>query len=334
MGMVPKMNYGLTVGEGYANPLMYAKAYIHIWQLFNFDTGPLFGHACAGNAEFGGVLAYPGKKSKANSPFIINHAINLPEDVDRITVPNPKEVGEIPKIVEACEYVFKEYPKGYRSPSVVIGTPFTWVVNMVGMETVLTWMIESPELVYKLLRKVVEFQIEYAKYLVNELEPMVIFEGGLAESNDFISVKQFEYFVLPYLTEFHRKAIDNGVLGFNSHPCGDQIKNMKLWNKLPGIRSINFDYRTPLYDVVNEFHKDSMISGNIEPNFFISQDFEATYRKASDFLHVAAVKCDHGYVIGPGCEMPVSVPPANIYAMVQATRDYSETTEWKEHCRR
>jgi uroporphyrinogen decarboxylase len=334
MGMVPRMTYGLTVGEGYANPLSFAKAYLHIWQLFGFDNGPLFGHACAGNAEFGGTLAYPGKRSKANSPFIVNHAINLPEDVDRMTVPDPSTVGEVPKIVEACRYVFKEYPDGYRSPSVVVGTPFTWVVNIVGMETVLVWMIKSPELVYKLLNKVVEFQIEYAKYLVETLEPMVLFEGGLAESNDFISAKQFEYFVLPYLREYHAGAMKHGAIGINSHPCGDQTRNIKLWKELKDIRFINFDYRTPISRVVEEFHNDSTVVGNLEPFSFVSQDFDSIYSKTRESLHVAATKCNRGYVVGPGCEMPSSVPPANLFAMVQATRDYAESSEWRDHCRK
>jgi uroporphyrinogen decarboxylase len=46
---------------------------------------------------------------------------------------------------------------------------------------------------------------------------------------------------------------------------------------------------------------------------------------------MAATHCAHGYVIGPGCELPVTTSPANMYAMVKATKDYAETKEWKDY---
>lgn len=58
MGFVARMTHGLTVGEIYEYPIKLAKAYLPVQQLFGFDTGPLFGHACTGAAEFGGEISY------------------------------------------------------------------------------------------------------------------------------------------------------------------------------------------------------------------------------------------------------------------------------------
>ena len=48
-----------------------------------------------------------------------------------------------------------------------------------------------------------------------------------------------------------------------------------------------------------------------------------------EYLELAATHCAHGYIIGPGCELPVTTPPANLFAMAKATKDYAETKEWK-----
>jgi uroporphyrinogen decarboxylase len=333
-GMVSQMSHRLTIGEGFANPIKYAKAYLHIWQLFNFDSGPIFGHYCTGNAEFGGTLAYPSRNSKATGPVILSHAITSPEEVELMEVPDPSEVGEVPRIIEACKYVMENYPKGYRVPHADVGTTFSWATNIIGLEKLLVWMSFEPDLVHKVSRKIVDFQDEYTRLLTNLVGPTIVFEGGFAETNDFITSMQFHDFVLPYLKDYHHKAVQNGVLGFRTHPCGLQKENLDLWKGLEGTLSINFDSRNYLSEVVRKFAKETMVAGNIKTGLFIENGFDELYSKATECLNKSAIRCEHGYAVGPGCEMPPNVPPANLFALVQAARDFADTKGWRAHCSR
>lgn len=303
MGMIPKLTPGLTIGECYEDPVKFAKAYLPIQQLFGFDTGPLFGHACSGAAEFGGTISYPAPDSRSQSPMIRSHPLNTPEKVDAMEVPDPATAGEVEKTCQGARYVLKNFPDGYKSPSIVTGTPFTWAGNAVGVETMLLWMIKQPDLVHKVLKGVTEFLIEQAKYIVKTVGPIMLFDGGPSDANDLISPKQFETFALPYLIKVREGALKAGIPGFLAHPCGNQVKNVEMWARVPGSFGINFDYRTPLETCVKVFGPTTMVIGNIEPAKFQYSNYGWIYQKTMESLRTA-YNAPHGYMVGPGCEIP------------------------------
>ncbi len=331
MGFVSKQHKGLTIGECYKDPVKFAKAFLPVQELYGFDTGPLFGHACAGAAEYGGELSYPGADSRAQSPLIVRHPIETPDAVDKMQTPDPATAGEIEDWCRGARYVLETYPEGYKNPTVQAGDAFSNAGNIIGVETMLIWMLKKPDLVHKVLNSVSEFLINEVKYILSTVGPIMFFDGGPTDSNDLISDKQFEQFALPSLIKVREGALKAGApAGFLCHPCGNQTDNAKLWAKVPGSFAINFDYRTPLPKVIDIFGKSTMIVGNIEPAKFMINTYDEVYKTTRDHLDVAATKCEHGYIVGPGCELPVSTPAANLFAMVKATRDYAETKEWQE----
>lgn len=330
MGFIARMSPGLSVGELYKDQLLFVRAYLKVQELFGFDSGPLIGHACFGAAEFGGELSYPSPTSRGQSPGVKKHPVTTPEQVDALEVPDPKEAGEIPMQMEATKYVLDNYPEGYKNPSPVGGTPFTAAGNVMGVERMLVWMAKQPDLVHTVLKKVTEFYVELVKYYIDEVGPLLFFDGGPTDSNDLISPKQFEEFSLPYFMEFRKKTVKLGAQ-FLCHPCGNQTKNAHMWAQPPGTFAVNFDFRTPLEQCVETFKSTSMVVGNIEPAKFLTMDYDGIYNKTMEYLHIAATQCPHGYMVGPGCELPVDTPAVNLYAMIRATKDYAQSKEWQEH---
>jgi len=330
MGFVPRQYKGLSLGECYKDKIKFAKAYLPMWELFGIDTGPLFGHACVGALEYGGDLVFPAPGSRAQSPIITRHPVETPEAVDRMGVPDPATAGEIDEFCQACKYVNDHYPEGYKSPSFSGGDPFTWAGNVVGMETLLVWMVRQPDLVHRVLRSTADFGIACVKHSIKVAGHMLIFDGGPSDSNDLISPQQFKEFALPPLVHMREGSLKAGCPGFLCHPCGDQEKNAEMWLVPPGTAGVNFDYRTPLSKVIRLFGPTTMITGQIEPAKYMLQSYEQIYKECWECLELAATHCPHGYVIGPGCELPVTTPPANLFAMAKATKDYAETKEWKD----
>jgi uroporphyrinogen decarboxylase len=330
-GFIAMQTPGLSIGEYYRDPIKLAKSYIRVWELYGFDTGPSFGHACCGAAEFGGELTYPGPTSRAQSPMISKHPVTTPDAVDAMEIPDPAHAGELPKLCEGAKYVMDNYPAGYKSPSISHGDAFSWAVNVVGAETLLEWMVNEPELVHIVLKKVSDYLADAASYIVKTVGPIVCSSSGPADSNDLISPKQFEEFSLPYLIGVHQRSVKAGLRGLTAHPCGNHTQNIHMWAKVPGVTGINFDYRTPLDMCVEVFGDKTMVIGNIEPAKFLYSDYDWIYNKTLECMDVAATKSKFGYMVGPGCEMPTSTPGLYIAAMVQATRHYAESKEWQEH---
>ncbi len=333
-GIISKMVHGLTLGEMYIDPVKFAKGYLYVQQMFGFDGGPMFGHGSLGVAEFGGKIAYPAPNSRAQCPFIVERPIHSLEDVDRIEVPDPRTAGEIPKEVEAARYVLKNYPPELRSASIATGTNFTMTGNIIGVERMLLWMIREPGAVHRMQKKVADYEVELVKHCLKELGPMMFYDGGPVDSNDLIDPKQFEEFALRHMTDFRLRALAAGAPGFMTHPCGDQRENMELWLRAPGSFAMLFDYRSPLSDLVKKIAPRMMIIGNIEPAHFINHDYDSIYKISWECLHTAATHCPLGYMIAPGCEIPVDTPATNLFAMIKATKDYAETAEWKAHVKK
>lgn len=331
MGFVPKQHRGMTIGECYKDPVIFAKAFLPVQMLYGFDTGPLFGHACAGAAEYGGELSYPGANSRAQSPIIVRHPITTPDAVDHMEVPDPATAGEIEAWCRGARYVMEKYPEGYKNPTIQAGDSFSNAGNVIGVETMLIWMLKQPDLVHKVLDNVSQFLIDEVEYVLSTVGPVMFFDGGPTDSNDLISAQQFEQFALPSLIKVREGALKLGApAGFLCHPCGNQSNNAKLWAQVPASFGINFDYRTPLPKIVDIFGKSTMVVGNIEPAKFMINSYDEIYKTTMDHLKLAATKCQHGYVVGPGCELPVTTPPANLFAMVSAARDFAQTKEWQE----
>jgi uroporphyrinogen decarboxylase len=330
MGLIAKMTPGLSIGECYLDPEKFARAYIRVQQTLGFDSGPMFGHASLGAAEFGGELSYPAPNSRAQSPMVRKHPIDTPEKVDSMEVPEISKVKEVVSECKGANWVVENYPAGFNGPSIVCGSPFSLGGNAIGVEQMLLWMIEEPDLVHKVMDRMSEFLIEKAKYIVANVGPIMLFDGGPTEANDLISPKQFETFALPYLKKVREGALKAGIPGFLCHPCGDQNGNIEMWAEAPGNFAVNFDFRTPLEKVVKVFGPKSMIIGNIEPAKFQYSDYDYIYKTTMDYMKIAATNCPHGYMVGPGCEIPTDTPALHVGAMLQATRDYAQSKEWQE----
>jgi uroporphyrinogen decarboxylase len=328
-GFVPRMTGNLTIGECYEYPIRYAKAFLSVQQLLGFDSGPLFGHPAGGVKEFGGKLTYPRGSSKALFPVITRRPVNKPEDVDRLEAPDPHTAGEIPHQVAGAKYVVDNYPEGYRNPMMVSGDPFTWTGNIVGLDILLMWLQTEPELAHTMLNKVADFEVAMVEYALGQVGDITFFDGGPSDSNDLITARQFEQFALPPLVSYRRRALKEGASRFVSHPCGDQTKNVPHWTKVPGTFGINFDFRTPLETCISKFGEGMTIIGNIECIQFTLGDVEWVYKKAMSKLNLAANRCPRGYMVAPGCELPVNSSPVNVHALVRAARDFAAGPEWK-----
>ncbi|OKY78531.1 MAG: Methylcobalamin:coenzyme M methyltransferase MtbA [Candidatus Methanohalarchaeum thermophilum] len=324
MAFISKQVHGLSVRDCYTDWEKFLKYYLKVQKMYGFDSPPLVGHASMGAAEFGGEYKYPEEGSNLQSPAVKKHPVDSVDDVYDLEIPDPSEAGEIPEMLGAAEYVKENYPKGYDAVSVVVGSPFTWAGNIADVNNLMKWTVREPDAVHKLQEKVVDFLIEYLKVLLETGGEVVMpFDGGPTESNDLLSPDQFEEFVLPHWKDFRERALDLGVPGFLCHPCGNQTKNLKFYKELPGTLAVNFDFRTPLKDVVEELGDQAMIVGSIEPAKFLSKDDEWIYERSMEQLEIAA-DAPHGYMIGPGCELPVDTPPLNFHAMCQAVRDYAK----------
>jgi uroporphyrinogen decarboxylase len=145
----------------------------------------------------------------------------------------------------------------------------------------------------------------------------------MAASNQMISPRFFESFVLPYQIELHEKILDTGIRHIYCHICGEQNKNLPLWRKIPmgnpGI--VSFGHEVAIETAVKFFGRNCIIAGNIEPAVIHLGQPDEIYRLCMAALAQGS-QAPRGYILMPGCGIPPNIPTENLLMLKNAATDF------------
>jgi uroporphyrinogen decarboxylase len=269
--------------------------------------------------EFGGEVSMP-EGEYAMAPSLLRPAVASEEDLEKLTLPDAKTAGVMPLFMKFCKLQEKH---GYHIQMYVGGT-LTRVGYICDVERLCRWMIKRPDLVHRLCRLETDFILEMNKYWLKTFghERILGYSGSPTESNQIISPRLFEDFVLPYQREVYENARAMGVKHFFTHICGEQNLNLTYWSHFshgdPGIISIG--HEIDIATAANYFPND-IIYGNVDPTII-------QYGKPWEVYEMARVciekgkKCPGGFILAPGCELPVNAPPYNVWMLTKAVYDF------------
>jgi uroporphyrinogen decarboxylase len=185
-------------------------------------------------------------------------------------------------------------------------------------------MMKKPEVAHKLLKKVLVFAKKVIDYYMEAFPnyPMMAFTGEATAANQIISPKQFEEFVLPYMSEFHDYILESGIRHIFCHICGEQNLNLPYWAQMeygdPGI--LSFGHEVDMAKAVEVFGDKHAVAGNIEPQVIQNGTNQQVYELCKAAIEKAKM-APNGYLLMAGCEVPVQAPPYNIYVMKKAVMD-------------
>jgi uroporphyrinogen decarboxylase len=114
-----------------------------------------------------------------------------------------------------------------------------------------------------------------------------------------------------------------GIKRFGFHICGDQNLNLPLLAEAAPWRHpsvLSFGHEVDL-EVASQHFPEDIIYGNIEPAVIQTGTPEQVY----ELCRIAIEKgkeAPGGFILGPGCGLPVLAPPVNVYAMTKAINDF------------
>ncbi len=271
--------------------------------------------------EFGGEVRYP-TGDYAQGPTVARHPVEKDEDILNLKVPdNIENIGSTPQALKATAYELKFKGLVIRP---VIGTPMGAAGAVISLERTCKLMIKKPELVHKAFRVFTDFRIAQAKlwaetFSTERLVPLV---GDPTCSNQIISPKFFEEFVLPYVKEIHDKLREMGYRHMFFHPCGEQNANMPLWAEVnmgdPGIISVGHEISL---DSVAKYFPNDIAFGNLEPAILQTEAPRHVYEVSKELI-LKGKSIQGGFIFSTGCEMPPNAPAYNVWMMTKAVNDF------------
>jgi uroporphyrinogen decarboxylase len=312
---------GLTIADVYNKPEKAFDAITKTSAKFGWQDLPIISYASMGGWEFGGDIKWPSSEF-GQAPTVVRFPVRAEEDIDKLQVPDGKKAGMIPLMMEVS--MLQEKSGAALIECISLG-PWSLACNIAGVDTICRWCLKKPDLVHKLEKKVLPFSMAVIRYWkdtfgVDRVLPWV--GGSAAASNQLISPKIFEQFVLPYMKQLYNEVHTMGFKHIFMHICGEQNANLPYWAQLnygdPGIVSIGHEVEL---EKAAEYFPHDIIMGNIEPASILTKSPEAVYQ-ATKVVIEKGRKCSGGFMLAPGCEMAPQTPEDNVWAMMQAVSDF------------
>ena len=181
-------------------------------------------------------------------PAVDGIVVSTPEQVRRLTLPDPERDGLMPRVLETIRY-FREHsdlPISFTDPQ----GPFTTALTLAGPERLFVWLYEEPRAVHELMEFCTEAFIRWIKVqkqAIGEERGRCCFPHGIILPEQFgkvwlcdddcvaISAAQYREFVVPYNARVFRE-FGGGTLHF----CGSaehQIENLAATEGLVGVNN-------------------------------------------------------------------------------------------------
>lgn len=306
---------GVSVARYSHDPKLMAEAQFAAFRDYGPDSvgvGPgLFGIAEAMGAE----LKFP----EDGIPYIDGPVVHDESDLTRLNPADPYREGRLPLYLEALKIIDARI--GRQVPvSSSVGGPLTTAAALRGTENLLKDLYRRPEWVHRLLALVTESALNYID-AVAELGLKTSISEPMA-SGSLISPAHFREFVVPYLKLYTERIIKHSGSGPHLHICGD---TRHIWQDMAetGAAAISLDDMIDLAAAKDAVGDRVVIAGNVHPvetmllgsPAQVEAEVRECLRKAYD--------SPRGFIVCPGCALPLHTPAENVHAFAAAVRRYA-----------
>lgn len=238
----------------------------------------------------------------------------LADNVEDLIIAIPEDLantGRIPVVTEAIRIL-----KGDVGDEVAVGAwvlgPFTLAGQIVELEDLLKKSFKKRNLVNGHLEKLTEYLTQIiGLYLEAGADYITVREMGA--TSDVLSPRMFGRLVLPHLQRLFAAIDAPKVL----HICGNTNPIVELMAQA-GADALSVDQKNDLRRT-RGLLPDTLLFGNYDPFGLLTKgQLEDVRRTIKEII-------DNGAdAIWPGCDIWPTVPPENMRAMVETTRQYGK----------
>jgi uroporphyrinogen decarboxylase len=290
-----------------------------------------FGWICSpffpvfGVTDFGGERRLPTSEF-SQAPSTIRYPIESEEDVDKLKLPDLNQSVAIAREREFYNLCAQNRPDNQPFKALLLLTPnpYEWAGKLTRPDMLNRWIIRKPALVQRILNIMGSVITELLNYWYTTLgtDGVLVMSGGVICSNQIISPRQFEQFVLPSLKEYHQKVLDKGFKRIYCHVCGEQNLNLPYWQQVPlgdpGIISIGHEVDL---EKAARFFPGHIIVGNLKPSILQTGSAEEVYNAAGKIIQQGK-QLESGFMFSAGCQFPPRANIENVNAMNRAINDF------------
>jgi uroporphyrinogen decarboxylase len=246
-----------------------------------------------------------------NPPAVISHPIAEGKELKDIPMPTIND-GRIKMVMETAAELRKQHPD-IALYGLITG-PFTLALHLLGTDIFMKLMLE-PDYVHELMQfttKVCNFMAD--EYIKTGVDVVAIVDPMTSQ----IDPGSFETYVQPYAAEVFESIRKQGVLS-SFFVCGNAKQNIEaMCNCKPD--NISIDENIPL-DYVRDVSlaKGVSFGGNIQLTVSLLMGTEEECQR--DALACMDIGGNKGFLLAPGCDIPMDTPEKNMKAIADLVHD-------------
>jgi MtaA/CmuA family methyltransferase len=251
------------------------------------------------------------KWSAGTPPAVVSHPLAEGKTIRDLTIPGPDD-GRIPILLDATRKLRKQFPDTALY-GLITGT-FTLALHLMGTDIFLK-MYEAPEELSEIMDFCEQVGTQMSKYLIDAGCDVIAVVDPMTSQIDPDSFRQY---VTPYATKIFSFIRENQKLS-SFFVCGHAQQNIEV---MCGCHpdNISIDENIPL-----EYVKDIALRYGISFGGNMRLTVVLLMGTEDDARQEALTCMDHGgnkgFILSPGCDMPMETPPANIRAVAELVHD-------------
>ena len=250
--------------------------------------------------------------------YVESHPINSIDEVNRlkdITI----DSGNLKMYYNATARL-REIADGFCGVGASVSGPITLAGFVLGTDKLLKAMIKSPDKVHEFLRYITD-NVKKVVDIFNVLDIGFSMADPIA-SCTMISPKMYRDFAYPYTLEISSYIKEKSGRAPSYHVCGN---TKKVWEHVKNLDIGLFSVDNEMdIDETCEFFADSkMIAGNVAPVYTICNGTQESIEDEVKRCILAGKKCKKGFMLTPGCNLPLATTDEKIDIFLNAGRKYS-----------
>jgi len=257
------------------------------------------------------ILGSELKWAPNNPPAVVTHPLANGVNLNDLKVPEISD-GRIPVTIEASKILRKKYPD-VALYGLITG-PFTLALHLMGTDIFMK-LFEAPDEVNDVMKFCTRVALKMSEYFMDAGCDIIAVVDPMTSQIDSMT---FETFVTPYVSEIFSFIRKNEKLS-SFFVCGHAQQNIEaMCNCKPD--NVSIDENIPL-DYVKEIALKKGISfgGNMKLTVVLLMGDEDDAREeALNCLDLGGKK---GFILAPGCDLPMDTPPGNIKAVSELVLD-------------
>lgn len=249
--------------------------------------------------------------SDTNPPAVISHPLSEGKKLGDLSLPKPEE-GRIPVVLQTTRNVRAKFSE--LAIYGLITGPFTLALHLLGTDIFMK-LYEAPGEVAEVMDFCTRVGLKMSEYLIDAGCDVIAVVDPMTSQ---IDPDTFEQFVSPYATRIFSFIREREKLS-SFFVCGHAQQNIEVMCHCRPD-NISIDENIPL-DFVKEVALREGISfgGNLKLTVVLLMGSEDDARQ--DALSCLDLGGNRGFILAPGCDLPMETPPSNVQAVAGLVHD-------------